>query len=71
LQAADWPSEARLRVVMHSHFWWVPLEEGFGRRILEAPLAGARFTAPWSAWYQLRLEAPAPATPRSLCVDAR
>lgn len=69
IEASAWPPEARLRVVMHSHFWWIPLEEGFGREIMEGPLAGARFTAPWSAWYQLRVEYPGPAAPRSLGVS--
>jgi LSD1 subclass zinc finger protein len=43
-----------VRAVMHSHFWWGRnLEEGFGREV-----GAADFTAPWGAWYQLRVDFP-------------
>lgn len=43
-----------VRAVLHSHFWWGKThEENFGREI-----GGASFTAPWSAWYQLRVDFP-------------
>jgi LSD1 subclass zinc finger protein len=40
----------QVRAVMHSHFWW---SENFGTEV-----GGAAFTAPWSAWYQLRVDLP-------------
>jgi LSD1 subclass zinc finger protein len=43
-----------VRATLHSHFWWGKNhEEGFGREV-----GGAEFTAPWSAWYQLRVDFP-------------
>jgi LSD1 subclass zinc finger protein len=42
---------AAVRTLMHSHFWWTENPDGFGREV-----GGAEFTAPWSAWYQLRVD---------------
>jgi hypothetical protein len=45
----------RVRVAYHSHFWWSKnMDEGFGT---EVPVENERFTAPWSAWYQIRVDA--------------
>jgi LSD1 subclass zinc finger protein len=54
---------SKVRAVLHSHFWWgKDHEEGFGREVGEAA-----FTAPWSAWYQLRVDFPENAP--ELCVS--
>jgi LSD1 subclass zinc finger protein len=51
-----------VRTLMHSHFWWTKDPDGFGREV-----GGAEFTAPWSAWYQLRVDFPE--DKRELCAS--
>jgi hypothetical protein len=54
-----------VRATLHSHFWWGKNhEEGFGREV-----GGTAFTAPWSAWYQLRVDFPEHAP--ELCARVR
>ena len=72
--STTWPHGAEVAIRMHTVFWWPlkPPGDGFGRVVAEGPIGaegGVTVEAPWSAWYQIALHAPAalPNAPVPFC----